>query len=224
MEAGEWILGIIGAIAGLGGLALGLVSLSIARGARQDAQTSNALAKQGNESAIDAVRKAGEANRIAEDANDLAGDANVVARRALAVAEDSVEYAWVLKVDDDGTARVVNDGAHDAHHVTAVVDVRSNRVADATAEHIPAFGELRLDVTTALEEHFEEVRKNPAYRGSNNRDIFIMPSEGAAVSTTFRASIMWRTVEDVPRHTTVNEIVRHRMGFEGMRRLDTAAG
>lgn len=218
MDGGQITFAVITAVFGGGGFIVGVLGLVFARRAHQLAENANEIAKAGNQAAMDAVGKADEANGIAEKANDLAGDSNKIARRALSITEDTVEYNWVLKIDEDGTARVVNDCAYPAHEVAVFVDVGGDHVASARVDEVAAFGEIPLDARGAFEEHAERVRRNPYRHSSSGGGMFIAGGPGRSVSTEFRAAVDWKTAHDVSRHCTVKEIVKHRMEHGGMAR------
>lgn len=209
------------AVAGAVGALAGVVGLAVAIRANELAQNSNGLAQAANDTASDALGKAEEANGIAVDANELAGDANAIAERALRVAQDDVPYSWALKVDDDGTAVVINDCGHPANQVAVIIDSGGDPVADAGPVDVPAFGQLPFDVSGAVEKHFERVRGNPGRKASGGDGVFIAGASGKPVTTVFRAHLSWRTVEQVPRTDVVQEVLRHQMTSGGaIRRAD----
>lgn len=175
----------------------------------------NKIAKAANDMAEDALRQAQEANGIAVDANELARDANSIAERALLVAQSDTPYHWVLKVEDDGTAVVVNDCGHRADKVTVIIDVDGNVIDQTGPTDVPAFEQLDFDLSGTVQQHLEHVRMNPGRKPIDAGSAFVAGSSGRPVETVFRATLTWFTAEQVPRRDVVEEVMRHVMTPSG---------
>lgn len=214
MTVADWA----GVVAGVTGLLAAGVAWRAAVNAKNLAKKGNSLAEAANQTAADALGEAKEANSIAEDANQLAGDANRIAERALRAAQDDVPYNWVLKVEDDGSAVVINDCGHGAAQVTVVIDCAGEVVGESGPTDIAKFGEVAFDVKSAIEKHFEHVRQHPYSPSRSGGGVFIAGSSGKVTSTIFRAHVRWLTEQEVPRTDVVQEVVSHLMTHEGMRR------
>lgn len=211
--------GVIGGVAGIFAAAAAFYALRIAIGANEIAKQGNGLAKSANNTATEALGQAEEANSISIDANQLAGNANAIAERALHAAQDDVPYLWRLKIDDDGRAVLINDSGHPALQATAAIDHGSQVIAQSgDARDVEPLGELVFDVTSALEKHFEEVRANPYRRSYTAGPAFVAGGPGKPVVATFRAHVRWFTEQQVPRTCTVEEVISHLMGADGMKR------
>ncbi|QRY61505.1 hypothetical protein JVX90_13895 [Gordonia sp. PDNC005] len=208
-------LGWIGAVGGTVGAVTGLAGIYFGQIGKKTGEKAQRTAETANETAAEAVRIAREANRIAVEANDLASDANTISKDALAVASDQLDYAWVLKVEDDGSAIVINDCAHIAVGATVVVDVNGEVQATRCGENVAAFKQLSLDATRAFEKHIEEVRAHPYRNSISSPGVFITGSAGDIITTTFRATITWSTESGVERSCVVKNDVRHRMEYGG---------
>jgi hypothetical protein len=129
----EWVAAVAAILAALVAavaLAVALRAKEIAESANGIAETGNDLAQAANDTAGAALTEAEKANEIAERANQLSGGANTIAERALRVAQDDVPYNWVLEVDDDGVAAVLNDCGHRALQTTVVLDSGGHIVAE----------------------------------------------------------------------------------------------
>jgi hypothetical protein len=139
----------------------------------------------------------------------------------LRVSQDDVPYKWVFQIDDNGSARIVNDCGHRAAQVTAIIDRGGNVVVDDGGGPIDMepFDEMLFDLSGAIEQHFEIVRQNPVTKPWSGGGVISAGSDGKSVETRFRAHLRWFTEQDVPRADVVEEIVRHRMTFDGIRRL-----
>jgi hypothetical protein len=107
------------------------------------------------------LSEAKKANSIAEEANHFSGDANTIAERALRVAQDDVPYNWSLDVGDDGVAVVLNDCGHRALQTTVVLDSDGQILGETEPVDVEPFGEITLDVTSTIEQHFDAVRRIP---------------------------------------------------------------
>lgn len=214
MTVADWA----GIIAGLAGIAAAGVAWRAAFSANKLAKKGNSLAETASKTAADALGEAKEANRVAEDANQLAGDANQIAERALRVAQDDIPYHWVLKVNDDGSAVVVNDCGHRATQVTVVVDCGGEVVAESGPTDIAQFGEIAFDVQGSVEKHFERVRQYPYRPPRVSPGILVGGANGKLISDTFRAHVRWFTEQEVPRSDVAQELVSHSMTSKGMQR------
>jgi hypothetical protein len=225
----DWVAAIAAGVAALfAGLALAVAlrakeiaesANGIAEDANDLAAEGNELAQNANETAAAALGEAGKANEVAEQANQLSGDANSIAERALYNAQDDLPYNWVLKVGDDGVAAVLNDCGHHARQVSIVLDSGSVVVTEAGPVDVAPFGEIELDAQSVLEEHFDEVRKNPVSYAHSEGGIFFAGSNGKPVSVTFRAHLRWRTEQDIPRTDVVHKVLRHHMTYDGLQRV-----
>ena len=151
-SAAAVIVDVVSATIGLGGLILAALANKRAKDANHHAQIANEIAAQG-------IAQAEEANRVAQEGNHIARDANTVAERAMAATTDHVRYNWRIEVEkDDDVVILRNDSAYPALDLTVVVDEGHHVAATATAEHIPPFGELRLDLDSTLQQHIEQAR------------------------------------------------------------------
>ncbi|WP_157929689.1 hypothetical protein [Mycobacteroides abscessus] len=217
MSVADWA----GVIAGVAGIATGGIAWRASFSGNKLAKKGHSLAEAANDTATDALGQAKEANRIAKDANQLAGDANTIAERALRVAQDDLPYRWVLEINDDGSAVVVNDCGHAATQAAITIDAGGDVVAQAGPIDIPAFGKVTFDVQSSLEKHFEEVRQHPYCPPLSGGGIFMSGSAGQVVSTAFRAHLSWLTEQQVPRTDVVQQLVSHYMsGEHTMQRTD----
>lgn len=200
------------------GVAVAAIALVVAIKANRVAKTGNGLAQAANDTAAEALGEA-------QDANVIAGEANTIAERALRVAQDDLPYNWVLTVDDDGVAKVVNDCGHRALEVTVVIDRGGNVVEDAGAPiDLEPFDTMLFDLEDAIEQHFELVRQRPYKEAQFGSGYFIAGTSGKAVVTVFRAHVRWLTDQQVPRTDVVQQVVRHHMTHKGMRRIKTPDG
>lgn len=207
--------GIIGGAAGIFAALTAVYGLRVAIGANEIANRGNKLAKSANVSAVDALREAEEANRIAVDANKLAAGANSIAERALRVTQDDIPYNWSLKVEDDGSAAVVNDCGHRALQVTIVIDVDGKVLADSDGpQDVEPFGTVDFDVASAMAKHYEEVRKYPYRYAHSGNGYFAAGGPNKTLSTRFRAHLRWTTEDEVPRSDVIDEVVSHFMGAD----------
>ena len=195
-----------------GGVAVALIATGIAIRANGIAKQGNGLARTANETADDALDEA-------RKANDIAKDANSIADRALRVAQDDIPYRWVLRVDDNGSAWVINDCGHAAGQVSVVIDAAGQVVGETGPADVAPFGELSFELKDAVEQHFARVRQHPYRPASGGGGVFIAGSSGKPVDTTFRAHLRWLTDDQVPRTDVIEETLRHSMGRDGMKRL-----
>lgn len=202
---------------GIGGIVTAIIALFIAARANKAAKAGNSLAKVANDTAADALRQTKKANRIAVEANELAGNANTIAKRALNAAHDDVEYHWVLEIQADGLAVVINDCGQHAAHVAAIVDHGGEPVARSAPTDIDAFGKIALDVKGAVEQHFEKVRGNPVQYAVSDGGVNYGGRNGTPVHTKFRAHLTWLTPEQVPRSYVAEKVISHQMTHEGIK-------
>lgn len=209
MAVADWA-GVVGGVAGVG-------SLVVAVFAYKAAQKGNELAAVANNTATDAIGQAQAANRIAVEANDLAGNANSIAERALIVAQDDVPYNWVLQIDEEGHAAVVNDCGHRADQTTVTIDAGGKPIVDAGPVDVAEFPEIALSLDSAVQEHFERVAQKAARPARTTGDTFYFGSAGEIVETRFRAHLRWLTENGVLRSDVVEQVLRHHMTADGPR-------
>lgn len=217
------VLAWVGAIGGAAGGIAGLIALVLSCRANQTAASGNKIAKKGNKiaesaskSASAAVVVAGEANRLAEVANEKSAEANLIAERALRISADNLDYNWVLEVDDDGRASVLNDCAHEAMDVTVVIDSLGEIYDQAAINRVAGFDQVDFEVPRLVQEHFAKVETESVPRlPRSGSGVFIAGSAGSTVRTKVRATVTWSTPEGVPRTGVVNETLSHRKTIQG---------
>jgi hypothetical protein len=198
---------IIAAIA----LAVSMRAKEIAETANDLADTGNSLSKSANDTAANALEEASTANRIAAEANSIA-------ERALYVAQDDVPYDWVLEINDDGVASVLNDCGHAALGATVVLDSGGVVVTEGGPVDLAPFGNIRLDVKDTVEQHFAKVRQEKVVHPYRDGRLVFAGRDGEPVSTEVRAHLRWRTEQGIPRTDVVNTVLRHQMTFDGLSR------
>jgi len=211
----EWVAAAVAVLAAL----VAAVALAVALRAKEIAETGNTLAQAANDTASDALEEAETANDIAEAANQLSGDANTIAERALRVAQDDVPYNWVLQVEDDGVAVVLNDCGHRALRATVVLDSDRQVVAKAGPVDIAPFDNITLDASSVIARHFEDVRTNPVVYAHSEGGLSFGGRNGIPVSVTFRAHLRWHTEQEIPRTDVVQEVLCHQMTYDGLQRV-----
>lgn len=146
------IADVVSCTIGLGGLILAALANKRAKDANDHAKIANDLAAQG-------IAQAEEANRVAQEGNHIARDANTVAERAMAATTDHVHYNWTIEVEEGAAAVILrNDSAYPAMDLTIVVDESHHIAATATAEYIPPFGKLSLNLDSTIQQHVERAR------------------------------------------------------------------
>lgn len=215
---GDWPT-YVGVATGAAGTITGAIALCIAARANQAAKDGNTLAETANNIAANALGEAQKTNSIAENANQLAGDANLIAKRALQVAQDDIPYNWVLEINDDGSAIVLNDCRHHAAQVTVVIDAGSEPVARCGPVDVAAFEKLPFNVASAVEKHFENVRQHPYRPTQAGTGWMSVGGPGDPVACIFRAHLSWLTDDEVPRNDVVEKVVSHQMDYAGIVRL-----
>lgn len=215
------------AIAAIASAVFAAVALAVAVRAKEIAETANNVAKTGNglaqtanDTAADALDEARRANEFADEANRFSDEANTIAERALRAAQDDVPYKWVLKVDDNGVAVVINDCGHHAHLATVTLESAGQVVAESGPIDVASFGKITLDAKSILDQHFAEVSKNPAVYARTVGGIFFTGHAGDPVSITFRAHLRWQTDQGLPRNDVVREVLQHQMTYDGLERFE----
>jgi hypothetical protein len=211
----EWVAAVAAIFAAL----VAAVALAVALRAKEIAEKGNILAEAANDTAADALGEAENANDIAKEANQLSGGANTIAERALRVAQDDVPYNWILQVEDDGVAVVLNDCGHRALQATVELDSGGHVVAQTGPVDVAPFDRLTFDAKSAVEQHFENVRSNPVVYAHSEGGVFFGGRNGLAVSVTVRAHLRWRTEQEIPRTDVVEEVLRHQMTHDGIKRI-----
>lgn len=211
---------LVAALAAVVAALVAAVALAVALRAKEVAETGNTLAQTANDTAAAALREAEKANDIAAKANQLSGGANTIAERALQVAQDDVSYNWVLRVGDDGVAVVRNDCGHRALQVTVVLDSGSQVLAETEPVDVGPFGEITLDVKIRLEQHFENVRKNPVVYAHSEGGVFFGGRNGIPVDVAFRALLRWHTDQEIPRTDVIQQVLCHQMTHDGIGRVE----
>lgn len=197
--------------------ALGLLitsgSLIVAARANKTAKNAGRVAKVANDIAADGIVKAEEANRIAVEGNEIARDANQVAERALAATTDHVTYSWRLKVQEDGvTVALLNDSAHAAHQVTAVIDQDSHVKTTASADEVEPFGQVLLDLEDLVQQEIEEERRKAQRRDAiNNADNGVLIF-GEPHRIRLRLTITARTQVGVQHSDVIEQVLTVRNG------------
>ncbi|ALD13124.1 hypothetical protein [Clavibacter capsici] len=119
LEATWWGVAAAG-VAGLGGLAVGLVGLAQAKAARK-------LAADANKTALDAVEVAREANAISVGANDLSAEANAISRQTADRGIEDHDVHWYCGWESRGMFMVRNDGRDTAYDVRAAITVEGEQ-------------------------------------------------------------------------------------------------
>lgn len=197
--------------------ALGLLitsgSLIVAARANKAAKNAGRVAKVANDIAADGIVKAEEANRIAVEGNEIARDANQVAERALAATTDHVAYSWRLKVQEDGvTIALLNDSAHAAHQVTAVIDQDSHVKTTASADEVEPFGQVLLDLEDLVQQEIEEERRKAQRRDAiNNADNGVLIF-GEPHRIRLRLTVTARTQAGVQHSDVIEQVLTVRNG------------
>lgn len=197
--------------------ALGLLitsgSLIVAARANKAAKNAGRVAKVANDIAADGIVKAEEANRIAVEGNEIARDANQVAERALAATTDHVTYLWRLKVQEDGvTVALLNDSAHAAHQVTAVIDQDSHVKTTASADEVEPFGQVLLDLEDLVQQEIEEERRKAQRRDAiNNADNGVLIF-GEPHRIRLRLTVTARTQVGVQHSDVIEQVLTVRNG------------
>lgn len=197
--------------------ALGLLitsgSLIVAARANKTAKNAGRVAKVANDIAADGIVKAEEANRIAVEGNEIARDANQVAERALAATTDHVTYSWRLKVQEDGvTVALLNDSAHAAHQVTAVIDQDSHVKTTSSADEVEPFGQVLLDLEDLVQQEIEEERRKAQRRDAiNNADNGVLIF-GEPHRIRLRLTITARTQVGVQHSDVIEQVLTVRNG------------
>lgn len=197
--------------------ALGLLitsgSLIVAARANKAAKNAGRVAKVANDIAADGIVKAEEANRIAVEGNEIARDANQVAERALAATTDHVTYSWRLKVQEDGvTVALLNDRAHAAHQVTAVIDQDSHVKTTASADEVEPFGQVLLDLEDLVQQEIEEERRKAQRRDAiNNADNGVLIF-GEPHRIRLRLTVTARTQVGVQHSDVIEQVLTVRNG------------
>lgn len=197
--------------------ALGLLitsgSLIVAARANKAAKNAGRIAKVANDIAADGIVKAEEANRIAVEGNEIARDANQVAERALAATTDHVTYSWRLKVQEDGvTVALLNDSAHAAHQVTAVIDQDSHVKTTASADEVEPFGQVLLDLEDLVQQEIEEERRKAQRRDAiNNADNGVLIF-GEPHRIRLRLTVTARTQVGVQHSDVIEQVLTVRNG------------
>lgn len=197
--------------------ALGLLitsgSLIVAARANKAAKNAGRVAKVANDIAADGIVKAEEANRIAVEGNEIARDANQVAERALAATTDHVAYSWRLKVQEDGvTVALLNDSAHAAHQVTAVIDQDSHVKTTASADEVEPFGQVLLDLEDLVQQEIEEERRKAQRRDAiNNADNGVLIF-GEPHRIRLRLTVTARTQVGVQHSDVIEQVLTVRNG------------
>lgn len=197
--------------------ALGLLitsgSLIVAARANKTAKNAGRVAKVANDIAADGIVKAEEANRIAVEGNEIARDANQVAERALAATTDHVTYSWRLKVQEDGvTVALLNDSAHAAHQVTAVIDQDSHVKTTASADEVEPFGQVLLDLEDLVQQEIEEERRKAQRRDAiNNADNGVLIF-GEPHRIRLRLTVTARTQVGVQHSDVIEQVLTVRNG------------
>ena len=197
--------------------ALGLLitsgSLIVAARANKTAKNAGRVAKVANDIAADGIVKAEEANRIAVEGNEIARDANQVAERALAATTDHVTYSWRLKVREDGvTVALLNDSAHAAHQVTAVIDQDSHVKTTASADEVEPFGQVLLDLEDLVQQEIEEERRKAQRRDAiNNADNGVLIF-GEPHRIRLRLTVTARTQVGVQHSDVIEQVLTVRNG------------
>lgn len=197
--------------------ALGLLitsgSLIVAARANKTAKNAGRVAKVANDIAADGIVKAEEANRIAVEGNEIARDANQVAERALAATTDHVTYSWRLKVQEDGvTVALLNDSAHAAHQVTAVIDQDSHVKTTASADEVEPFGQVLLDLEDLVQQEIEEERRKAQRCDAiNNADNGVLIF-GEPHRIRLRLTVTARTQTGVQHSDVIEQVLTVRNG------------
>ena len=197
--------------------ALGLLitsgSLIVAARANKTAKNAGRVAKVANDIAADGIVKAEEANRIAVEGNEIARDANQVAERALAATTDHVTYSWRLKVQEDGvTVALLNDSAHAAHQVTAVIDQDSHVKTTSSADEVEPFGQVLLDLEDLVQQEIEEERRKAQRRDAiNNADNGVLIF-GEPHRIRLRLTVTARTQVGVQHSDVIEQVLTVRNG------------
>lgn len=197
--------------------ALGLLitsgSLIVAARANKAAKNAGRVAKVANDIAADGIVKAEEANRIAVEGNEIARDANQVAERALAATTDHVTYSWRLKVQEDGvTVALLNDSAHAAHQVTAVIDQDSHVKTTSSADEVEPFGQVLLDLEDLVQQEIEEERRKAQRRDAiNNADNGVLIF-GEPHRIRLRLTVTARTQVGVQHSDVIEQVLTVRNG------------
>ena len=153
------------------------------------------------------------AARATKAAKNAGRDANQVAERALAATTDHVAYSWRLKVQEDGvTVALLNDSAHAAHQVTAVIDQDSHVKTTASADEVEPFGQVLLDLEDLVQQEIEEERRKAQRRDAiNNADNGVLIF-GEPHRIRLRLTVTARTQVGVQHSDVIEQVLTVRNG------------
>jgi len=193
MEAemvGATIAGVVVAgVFGLGGLVVGIIGLSQARGAKRAAAEANKIAGKSN-------KIAGKSNKIAREANDIA--------RQMAARQDElhdVAWEWTYDKDRPGTIRIMNIGKNKAYGVRAqFIYTDLDAGVDVTeANDEPEDVEGRQVLALHVAELGEAILARRQY-AKNSASVAMLGNPMAALEMYWtRLRVTWRTTLGTPK-------------------------
>ncbi|MBB2993662.1 hypothetical protein FHR72_005173 [Mycolicibacterium iranicum] len=187
------VFGGIGSAIGIGAVVYAHIGNSIAKRSEQTAEDTKVLAEKANDLAR-------ESNTIATDAKQLAEESNDISRRGELRETERHDVHWEGDWETPGRYVLTKLGNDEAHHVTASVVYKAERLTRQTDLISDAGNVLIFEFPSALQDFHREAREHLADLRAARASTYRLGPIGGRRAHRIEERVDWSTPRGNPRH------------------------